>query len=97
MIQEGIEQAQESGIAITMAAFVVVPPFCEEIFFRGILYRGLRNRFGIGVALAGTTILFAAVPSDGRPEVPDALRGRVFRIAGVPDRQPLGGDPRPRR
>ena len=60
MIQEGIEQAQESGVAITMAAFVVVPPFCEEIFFRGILYRGLRNRFGIGVALAGTTILFAA-------------------------------------
>jgi len=60
MIQEGIEHAQESGIALTMGAFVVVPPFCEEVFFRGVLFRGLRNRFGITVALAGTTVLFAA-------------------------------------
>jgi len=60
LIKEGIEQAQESGIALTMATFVVVPPFCEEVFFRGILYRGLANRFGIAVGLGGTSLLFAA-------------------------------------
>jgi membrane protease YdiL (CAAX protease family) len=60
LIKEGIEHARKSGLAPTMAAFVVIPPFCEEIFFRGILFRGLLKRFGPLVALGGTTLLFAA-------------------------------------
>jgi membrane protease YdiL (CAAX protease family) len=59
-ISRGIESAQKAGVAPTMLFFVVIPPFCEEVFFRGILFRGLAKRFGIAVGLAGTTILFAA-------------------------------------
>jgi membrane protease YdiL (CAAX protease family) len=60
LIKEGIERAQESGIAPTMAMFVIVPPLCEEVFFRGVLFRGLLKRFGPAVSLAGTSLLFAA-------------------------------------
>lgn len=59
LIRQGIDEAQKRSMALAMAAFVVVPPLCEEVFFRGILFRGLANRFGALVALAGTTILFA--------------------------------------
>jgi membrane protease YdiL (CAAX protease family) len=59
-IRRGIEDAQNVGVAPTMALFVVIPPFCEETFFRGVLFRGLVKRFGFAVGLAGTTILFAA-------------------------------------
>jgi hypothetical protein len=43
-----------------MLLFIIIPPLCEEVFFRGILFRGLAKRFGIAVALVGTTVLFAA-------------------------------------
>ena len=38
---------------------MLIPPLCEETFFRGILFRGLLNRFGLGVALGVTSVLFA--------------------------------------
>ena len=41
--------------------FSILPPICEETFFRGLLFRGVRSRFGPGVALAATSILFSAV------------------------------------
>ena len=59
-IRQGIEEAQNVGVAPTMLLFVVIPPFCEEVFFRGILFRGLAKRFGIAVGLVGTSMLFAA-------------------------------------
>jgi membrane protease YdiL (CAAX protease family) len=59
MIQQGIEQAQRTGVGPTLALFVVIPPLCEEVFFRGILLRGLSRRFGTGFALAATTVLFS--------------------------------------
>ena len=59
-IRQGIEEARKVGMAPTMLLFVVIPPFCEELFFRGILFRGLARRFGPAVGIAGTTLLFAA-------------------------------------
>ncbi len=47
----------------TLLLFAVVPPICEEMFFRGILFRGIASRFGTAAALAGTTLLFSAVHS----------------------------------
>jgi len=48
---------------LTLLLFAVVPPICEEMFFRGILFRGIASRFGPAVALAGTTLLFSSVHS----------------------------------
>jgi membrane protease YdiL (CAAX protease family) len=58
-IREGIEQAQRQGALPALSLLVLIPPFCEETFFRGILFRGLAARFGVLVALAGTSVLFA--------------------------------------
>jgi membrane protease YdiL (CAAX protease family) len=58
-IRRGIEHAQEQGVAPALGALVLIPPLCEETFFRGILFRGLLNRFGLGVALGATSVLFA--------------------------------------
>ena len=58
-IRQGIEQAQKQGALPALSLFVLIPPFCEETFFRGILFRGLLARFGAGVALASTSLLFA--------------------------------------
>jgi membrane protease YdiL (CAAX protease family) len=59
-IAQGIEQARKESALGALVLLVLIPPFCEETFFRGILFRGLASRFGLGVALAATTILFAA-------------------------------------
>src|SRR5262245_58237360 len=56
-IQRGIEAAQKQGVAPALALLVLIPPLCEETFFRGILFRGLLARFGVGVAIAATSIL----------------------------------------
>ena len=58
-IQRGIEAAQKQGAAPALALLVLIPPLCEETFFRGILFRGILARFGAGVAIASTSILFA--------------------------------------
>ncbi len=58
-IQRGIEAAQKQGAAPALALLVLIPPLCEETFFRGILFRGVLARFGAGVAIASTSILFA--------------------------------------
>jgi membrane protease YdiL (CAAX protease family) len=58
-IQRGIEKAQEQGAAPALALLVLIPPLCEETFFRGILFRGLASRFGVAFSVGATTILFA--------------------------------------
>lgn len=59
-IAKGIQKAGEESKLGALSLFVLIPPLCEETFFRGILFRGLRSRFGLGAALAATSILFAA-------------------------------------
>lgn len=58
-IRRGIEQAEKGGAVPALALLVIVPPLCEETLFRGILLRGLASRFGFGVALGATSLLFA--------------------------------------
>jgi membrane protease YdiL (CAAX protease family) len=59
-INRGIESARNQGALPALALLVLIPPLCEETFFRGILLRGLASRFGLAVALGGTSLLFSA-------------------------------------
>jgi len=59
-IAEGIRKARDEGALPALSLLVLIPPLCEETFFRGILFRGLVARFGVYIALAGTSILFSA-------------------------------------
>jgi membrane protease YdiL (CAAX protease family) len=58
-IRETIVNAQKQGALPAISLLVLIPPLCEETFFRGILFRGLSARLGVGVALAGSSLLFA--------------------------------------
>jgi membrane protease YdiL (CAAX protease family) len=60
-IRNGIQDAQKEGALPALSLLVLIPPLCEETFFRGILFRGLISRFGVGVALGATTLLFSAL------------------------------------
>jgi len=46
---------------LVLAAVTVPVAVGEETFFRGFAYRLLRARFGVGVAIAGSAIIFALV------------------------------------
>lgn len=59
LVERDILHAQDQGAVPALSLFVLIPPLCEETFFRGIVFRGLIARFGILTALATTSILFA--------------------------------------
>jgi membrane protease YdiL (CAAX protease family) len=39
----------------------VIAPICEEMVFRGVLYRGMRDMAGMAPAVAGSALLFTAI------------------------------------
>ena len=59
-IRRSLETAKEHNPAPALVMLAIIPPLCEETFFRGILFRGLASRFGLAIALGGTSLLFSA-------------------------------------
>jgi membrane protease YdiL (CAAX protease family) len=49
------------GVALTVAYALVVAPIHEELFFRGILFRSLRDRYGFGVGALASGVVFGLV------------------------------------
>jgi membrane protease YdiL (CAAX protease family) len=58
----------------------VVVPIGEEIFFRGFVYSGLRERWGIPVALGASSLFFAFVHFQLVHGVPIFLLGVLFAL-----------------
>lgn len=59
----------------------LISPGAEELFFRGIIYGYLR-RWGIGTALAGSTMLFGAAHLvTGNLQITQVVGGIVFALA----------------
>ncbi len=48
----------------TLLAAVIIAPFCEEVFFRGFLFQGLRLRINVWAAVVLSTVLFALAHGD---------------------------------
>jgi uncharacterized protein len=48
----------------TLFAAVFIAPFCEEIFFRGFVFPGLRHRMPVGAAIVISSLLFAIAHAD---------------------------------
>ncbi len=55
--REAASPTQGSGAVFLLA--VLVAPFIEELFFRGVLFTGLRARLGVGLAAAASAAVFA--------------------------------------
>jgi len=49
------------GTAITVAYALVIAPTGEELFFRGILFRSLRQRYGLMVGLIASGLAFGLI------------------------------------
>ena len=49
------------GLAITAIYAIVIAPVHEEFFFRGILFRSIRDRHGLAVGLIGSGLAFALI------------------------------------
>ncbi|HSJ50187.1 MAG TPA: type II CAAX endopeptidase family protein [Actinomycetota bacterium] len=49
------------GVAITIVYAIVIAPLHEELFFRGILFRGVRDRYGLGAGLIASGVGFALI------------------------------------
>jgi membrane protease YdiL (CAAX protease family) len=61
-------QAQAAGrpwttLAILLGA-VIVAPFCEEIFFRGFFFQGLRLRVALWIAVVLSAVIFGVAHGD---------------------------------
>ncbi|HLX56855.1 MAG TPA: type II CAAX endopeptidase family protein [Ktedonobacteraceae bacterium] len=48
----------------TLFAAVFIAPFCEEIFFRGFVFPGLRRGMPVGPAIVVSSLLFAIAHAD---------------------------------
>ncbi len=48
----------------TLFAAVFIAPFCEEIFFRGFVFPGLRHGMPVGAAIVVSSLLFAVAHAD---------------------------------
>ena len=69
----GIQHASTSAVVLAGFAALVAAPVAEEIFFRGFLYRSLRNRFTVLGAALVSSMLFGLIhtqyPVAVRPEL----------------------------
>jgi membrane protease YdiL (CAAX protease family) len=45
---------------ITAVLALIIAPVTEELFYRGILYRGVRDRHGVGLGVLASALLFGA-------------------------------------
>jgi membrane protease YdiL (CAAX protease family) len=52
-----------SSTMVEGLSLLFLVPLAEELFFRGILFPALRSRFGIGLAIVLTSVLFVALHS----------------------------------
>ncbi len=58
----------------------VVAPVAEELFFRGFLYAGLRDRWGLTAGLVVSSVLFGVIHLTPGVIFPIILMGAVFAV-----------------
>jgi len=67
----------DSAIPLVVAA-VVIAPIVEELFFRGFLFKGLRDKYGWKNALMFSSIIFSLFHLQVATLIPTFLLGALF-------------------
>jgi membrane protease YdiL (CAAX protease family) len=75
-----VGKVREKGGILTLLVLVAAPALCEEVFFRGLLFRGLARSLGAGWALAITTVLFASLHGPWVQKVMMVFAGLYFGV-----------------
>ena len=68
-------------LAVLTGVFVIViAPLVEEFFFRGFLYQGLRNGWGVPLGVLGSAVTFSAIHLTPDKFVPLAILGVALAL-----------------
>jgi membrane protease YdiL (CAAX protease family) len=81
--QELVDAASGPGIAVLVLVVCVGAPFAEELFFRGLLLRATERRFGLGVAVVASSVIFAVTHYQGIQLPALLLFGAVASVVAV--------------
>lgn len=73
----GLAISPKEKIIIFIAA-VIIAPLTEEVYFRGFLYRALRNRYSQGMAISISSVIFSALHFDFYRFVPLFIAGVIL-------------------
>jgi membrane protease YdiL (CAAX protease family) len=83
---QAVEEARGPSLALAATALAIGPALGEELFFRGLLQRGLEARLGALPAVALGALAFAAVHADpvhaGAAFLLGLYLGAVARLSG---------------
>lgn len=79
-VQEFAARAMDSPIFVLAIVAVVagLAPFCEELFFRGLLLRSFSARMGRGFGIVISSLIFAAAHGSAVGFVPRFIMGALF-------------------
>jgi membrane protease YdiL (CAAX protease family) len=66
-VLSGVHHLGTFGVVVTVIAVAISAPVVEEVFFRGFLYRSLRNRLPVAPAALLAGMLFGLVHITGYP------------------------------
>jgi membrane protease YdiL (CAAX protease family) len=71
------------GTALTVVYAIVIAPIGEELFFRGVLFRALRDRHGFWVGAVGSSIGFGLIHFIPGSAIDAALLMTVMFLTGI--------------
>jgi len=72
-----------AGVAISIAYGAVIAPIHEELFFRGILFRSLADRYGFATGAGGSGLAFGLIHYIPGPWYDSVLLMSVIVFTGV--------------
>lgn len=72
-----------AGVAVSIAYAVVIAPIHEELFFRGILFRSLADRYGFAIGAGGSGLAFGLIHYVPAPWYDSILLMGVMVFTGV--------------
>jgi membrane protease YdiL (CAAX protease family) len=72
-----------AGVAVSIAYALVIAPIHEELFFRGILFRSLADRYGFAIGAGGSGLAFGLIHYVPGPVFGSVLLMGVMVFTGV--------------
>ena len=78
-----IDRVDGGGLVLMGLGVVIVAPIVEELYFRGLLLRTIERRWGIAVAVIGSSLFFGATHFQLLQLPGLTLAGLVFAMAVV--------------
>jgi membrane protease YdiL (CAAX protease family) len=80
-LPEQLGADESTLLAVVTGVFVmVVAPFAEEFFFRGFLYQGLRNSWGMPLGVLASGAIFSGIHAAPDKFVPLAILGIALAL-----------------